>query len=78
MVDDKNFDNTPKNSPGQKQRKVGIPTEALDNMEDLDLEVVLNMSETELSMGRNFKMCFCYHKNHLALLPEVAKGAEHL
>lgn len=32
MADEKNFDITLKNSPEQKPRTVGIPTEALDTM----------------------------------------------
>lgn len=53
MEADYNFGFTRKNDREQKQRTVSIPTEALDNLEALDLEGVLNTSETELSLGRN-------------------------
>lgn len=65
MADDNNFDFTPKDNQVQKQRTVQIPTEVLDNLEALDMEVLLNLSETELSMGRNW--------THSRLLPKVAK-----
>lgn len=53
MEDNNNFGFTRKNNREEKQRTVKIPTEALDNLEALDLEGMLNTSETELSMGRN-------------------------
>ncbi len=70
MADDNNFDFTPKNNQGQKQRTVQIPTEALDNMEALDMEVLLNLSETELSMWRNSR---CVSVDTFSFAPEGRK-----
>tara|TARA_R110001592_G_scaffold355545_1_gene656339 strand:+ start:2573 stop:3100 length:528 start_codon:yes stop_codon:yes gene_type:complete len=70
MADDNNFDFTPKDNQGQKQRTVQIPTEALNNLEVLDMEVVPNISETELSMGRNSR---CVSVDTFSFAPEGRK-----
>lgn len=53
MEDNNDFGLTQKNDREEKQRTIRNPSEALDNLEALDLEGILNTSETELSLGRN-------------------------
>jgi hypothetical protein len=53
MENDNDFDFTSENNQGQKQRTLKIPTEALDNSDAPDLDIELDASEKELTLGRN-------------------------